>query len=456
MEGRGPQIDRLVDGTMADAPTSTTVSTKLQQIAERAKVAPEMAFLNIAHLIDLEFLEEAYRLTRKDAAPGVDGQTAEEYSVNLKANLQSLLERMKEGTYRAPPVRRVEIPKGNGKTRPIGIPTFEDRVAQRAVTMVLEAIYEQDFMDCSYGFRPGRSAHQALERLYHLVMNMHGGWVVEVDIRAFFDNLDHGHLKSFLDRRVLDKGLRAMTHKWLKAGVLTGAELTRPVAGTPQGGVISPVLANIYLHEVADVWFEQMVKPVLDGEAHLVRYADDLVMVFKCESDARRVLNTLPKRFGKFGLELAEEKTRLVRFTRPNRSDQDEPGTFEFLGFTHLWALSRQKKWVLMKKTARGRLHRALKAITTWCKINRHLPMADQYKVLLSKVRGHCNYYGVIGNSQAVSAFVFNVRNIWQKWLSRRSQRAFFTFTRLDDFLRQHPLKATMRPEASKRVAISI
>lgn len=314
MEGRGSQIDRLVDRTMAEARTSRTISTKLQQVAERAKAAPEMAFTNVAKLIDLEFLEEAYRRTRKDAAPGVDLQSAQQYAEHLLSNLQSLHVRLKEGTYRAPPVRRVEIPKGDGKTRPIGVPTFEDRVAQRAVTMVLDAIYEQDFLDCSYGFRPGRSTHQALDELWKTLMKTGGGWILEVDIRGFFDHLDHGHLKSFLDRRVLDKGLRRLIHKWLRAGVQTGTKLSRLTRGTPQGGVISPILANIYLHEVADAWFERMVKPVLVGEAHLVRYADDLVMLFTSESDARRVLRALPKRFEKFGLGLAEEKTRLVQF----------------------------------------------------------------------------------------------------------------------------------------------
>ncbi|GMU52601.1 MAG: group II intron reverse transcriptase/maturase [Candidatus Xenobia bacterium] len=431
---------------MAEAQTSKTVSTKLQQVAERAKAAPELAFMNVAHLIDVEFLEEAYRRTRKDAAPGVDRQSAQQFAEALRPNLQSLCLRMKEGTYRAPPVRRVEIPKGDGKTRPIGVPTFEDRVAQRAVAMVLDAIYEQDFLDCSYGFRPGRSTHMAIDKLWKTMTLARGGWILEVDIRGFFDHLDHGLLKSFLDRRVLDKGIRRLIHKWLRAGVQTGTELSRPVSGTPQGGVISPILANIYLHEVADVWFERMVKPVLDGQAHLIRYADDLVMLFTSEADARRVMRALPKRFGKFGLEIAAEKTKLVQFLRPQPNRPNETGTFDFLGFTHFWEFTPKKKWVVKRKTARGRLQRAVKAVTDWMKRSMHWPIMDQLKVLRSKVRGHANYYGIIGNSKAVSIFVYLVKRAWRKWLSRRSQKGRITWVKFGAFLKHNPLLPRLKP----------
>ena len=251
------------------------ISTKLQQIAELARRTPT-ALTTLAHHIDIEFLREAYRRTRKDGAAGVDGETAATYAKNLDENLRSLLDRLKSGTYRAPPVRRVHIPKGDGsKTRPIGIPTFEDKVLQRAVTMVLEEIYEQEFLDCSYGFRPARSAHHALQALWHGLMKMHGGWVLEIDIEAFFDTLVHEHLRTFLDRRVRDGVLRRTINKWLKAGVLEATELRYVEAGTPQGGVISPLLANVYLHEVLDTWFETELKPRLRGHAFLIRYADD-------------------------------------------------------------------------------------------------------------------------------------------------------------------------------------
>ena len=261
---------------MAGTPIPGNVSTRLQRIAELAREAPQRAFLSLAHHIDVELLREAYRRTRKSGAPGVDGETAEKYAENLEANLQSLLDRFLSGTYKAPPVRRAHIPKGDGQqTRPIGIPTFEDKILQRAVAMVLSAVYEQDFLDVSYGFRPGRSAHQALADLWLRLTETGGGWVLEVDIQSFYDSLDHGHLRSFLDHRVLDGVLRRSIDKWLNAGVLEEGELSYPEAGTPQGGVISPLLSNLYLHEVLDQWFEREVKPRLQGESRLIRYADD-------------------------------------------------------------------------------------------------------------------------------------------------------------------------------------
>lgn len=312
---------------MAGASTSTTVQTKLRRIAQLAADAPQMVFNNLAYLIDLDFLREAHRLTRKGGAAGVDRVTAVEYEKDLENNLQSLLERMKTGTYKTPPVRRVHIPKDDkGTTRPIGIPTFEDKVLQRAVSMVLEAIYEQDFLDCSYGFRPKRSAHQAIEDVRRSSMERWRGWVLEVDIKAYFDTLDHAHLRAILDQRVSCRGLRRYIGKWLKAGVMEGASLSYPSDGTPQGGVISPLLANIYLHEVLDKWFEDMVKPRLRDRARLVRYADDFVIIFNSHQDALKVWEVLPKRFAKFGLTLHEQKTRLVNFGRPTHDRQ--PGIF--------------------------------------------------------------------------------------------------------------------------------
>jgi RNA-directed DNA polymerase len=331
---------------MTETPGSSTISTKLERIARLAREAPTMAFTTLAHHIDVDWLREAYRRTRKDGAPGVDGQTAEQYAANLEENLRSLLERAKSGTYRAPPVRRVHIPKGSGaETRPIGIPTFEDKVLQRAVTMVLEAIYEQDFLDCSYGFRRGRSAHHALETLQNQAVWMPGGWVLEIDIRKFFDSLDHKRLVEILRRRVLDGVLLRLIGKWLRAGILEDGGITYPEAGSPQGGVISPMLANIFLHEVLDTWFDREVTPRLSGMAHLIRYADDAVLLFAKEGDARRVLAVLSKRFEKHGLALHPDKTRLIEFRRPDRhppSDGDatgRPGTFDLLGFTHYWGV---------------------------------------------------------------------------------------------------------------------
>jgi len=295
---------------------------------------PQAALTTLAHHIDLDFLLEAYRRTRKDGATGVDGQTAKEYAEHLEENLRDLLSRAKSGTYCAPPVRRVHIPKGDGrKTRPIGIPTFEDKVLQRAVAMVLDAVYEQDFRDCSYGFRPGRSAHQALQTLWEKLMAVGGGWVLELDIEDFFGSLDRRCLRGILRQRVRDGVLLRLIGKWLHAGVLEDGNLTRPEAGTPQGGVVSPVIANAYLHEVLDTWFEDVVRPRMRGAAHLIRFADDAVIVFAREDDARRVMAVLSKRLAKYGLRLHPEKTRLIAFGRP-RSRDDRPGPFDFLGFS--------------------------------------------------------------------------------------------------------------------------
>jgi RNA-directed DNA polymerase len=437
-----------LEGKMEGTSSPETVSTKLQRIAVLAKRAPEMVITTLAHHIDVDWMREAYRRTRKDAAVGVDGQTAEEYETDLEHRFGSLLCRFLSGTYKAPPVRRVYILKGDGsKTRPIGIPTLEDKILQRAVAMVLDAVFEQDFRNCSYGFRPGRSAHQALSVLREGLMTMGGGWVIEVDIQAFFDTLDHSHLRSFLDRRVRDGVLRRMIDKWLKAGVLEEGERRYPQAGTPQGGVISPILANLYLHEVLDRWFEDVVRPRLKGPTFLVRYADDLVLAFKLEQDARRVMDVLPKRFGKYGLTLHPEKTRMIVFLQPGRKmtskppGKDEgPGSFDLLGFTHYWARSRKGFWVIKQKTARSRFSRALKRVGEWCRTHRHWPIAEQHKMLVLKLRGHFEYYGITGNSAALSRFRHECAGVWRKWLNRRSQRCSMPWERFARLVTRYPL----------------
>ena len=363
---------------MSETPSSKNISTKLERIAKLARQAPTLALTTLAHHIDVEWLHEAYRRTRKDGATGIDGQSAREYAEGLEQRLESLLERAKTGRYRAPPVRRVHIPKDKRETRPLGIPTFEDKVLQRAVAMVLEAVYEQDFLDCSYGFRPGRSAHQALDALNGTAVRMAGGWVVELDIRKFFDSIDHEQLRGVLSQRVRDGVILRLIGKWMNAGVMEDGALQRSEAGTPQGGVISPLLANIFLHEVLDAWFHQDVLPLLRGRALLVRYADDAVMLFENEEDARRVMEVLPKRFGKYGLTLHPDKTRLVPFKRPDRvparHDDDDgpegPGSFDFLGFTIHWGKSLAGKWVVRNRTAKDRFRRALVKLSEWCRRN--------------------------------------------------------------------------------------
>jgi RNA-directed DNA polymerase len=410
---------------------SSTISTRLQRIAELARQMPARALTNLSHHIDVEWLKEAYRRTRKDGATGVDGTTAARYAANLEENLRSLLERAKSGTYRAPPVRRVYIPKGTGtETRPLGIPTFEDKVLQRAVAMALEAVYEQDFMPCSFGFRPGRSAHQALQALWDATMQMSGGWVVEVDIRKYFDSIDHARLREILRQRVRDGVLVRLIGKWLNAGVMEEGRLSHPEAGTPQGGVISPLLANIFLHEILDTWFARDVLPRLAGRAVLFRYADDFVILFSDEADARRVYDVLPKRFGRYGLTLHPNKTRLIDFRKPRPPNGDGPGSFDLLGFTHVWARTRSGGFAVQRRTARGRFKRALQRVALWCREHRHRPIPEQHTTLSRMLRGHCAYYGITWNSHALLRFRRAMERLWVKWLGRRSQRARMTFER--------------------------
>lgn len=429
----------VLEGKMQRAPDLDNVSTKLQRIAKLARGAPTMAIRTLAHHIDVELLRVAYQQTRKDGARGVDNQTGANYAANLEANLESLHERFKSGTYLAPPVRRVEIPKPDGSTRPLGIPTFEDKVLQRAVAMVLGAVYEQDFLDCSFGFRPGRSAHQALQALWEAVMKVGGGWVLELDIRRFFDSVDHGHLRAILDQRVRDGVLRRTIDKWLKAGVQHDGSIRYQDGGTPQGGVISPLLANVFLHEVLDVWFDREVKPRLAGSATLIRYADDAVMVFAQETDARRVLAVLAKRFAKYGLALHPEKTRLIDFRRPT-GNGDGPDSFDLLGFTHFWGTSRRGKAVVQRKTARDRFGRALTRVAEWARRARHLPVREQHQTLAAKLRGHYAYFGITGNSRALKRFWHEAQRTWRKWLDRRSNRAHMTWERFKLLVSRHPL----------------
>jgi RNA-directed DNA polymerase len=429
-----------------------TVSTRQQRIAELAKQAPHRGFTSLAYFMDLTWLATAFQGTRKDGATGVDGQTAEAFSEHLVENLQELLNQAKSGRYRAPPVRRVHIPKEGtgGDTRPLGIPTFADKVLQRAVVMALEPIYEQDFLDCSYGFRPGRSAHQALEALWQQTMAMRGGWFVEVDIRKFFDTLDHAQLRELLQLRVRDGVLLRLIGKWLNAGVLEDGSLTRPEAGTPQGGVISPLLANVYLHSVLDVWFEQEVKPRLKGHAFLVRYADDFILGFACEEDARRVLEVLPKRFAKYGLALHPEKTRLVPFVRPpagptGRSSQPAPpaGSFDLLGFRHYWDRSRKGIWVVKRKTAASRFRRGLRRIAAWCRRFRHRPVAEQHRTLRQQLVGHYAYYGITCNGKALQRFRDAVTRLWRYWLSHRTRCHLMPWDVFRRLLQRYPLPPT-------------
>lgn len=426
-------------GNTEGALKSGNVSTKQQRIAELGKRMPDAGFTSLAYYIDLEWMHEAYRRTRKDGSAGVDDMTAEEYEEDLEGNLRNLLDRFKSGSYVAPPVKRVYIPKGDGRVRPIGIPTLEDKILQRAVVMLLTPLYEQDFLDCSYGFRPGCSVGQALEDMWSKVMEMGGCWVLEVDVRNFFGEVKYDHLREFLKERVRDGVVLRIIGKWLKAGVMEGGMIHYPKEGTPQGGVISPLLSNIYLHKVLDEWFEKEVKPKLRGRADLIRWADDYVILFTNEQDAYRVWEVLPKRFGKYGLALHEEKTRLIDFHRPNEG-RHKSETYVFLGFTHFWGKSRKGNWVMKRKTAKEKLKESVRKVYEWCKMHRHDPVKDQWKALCRKLLGHYGFYGITFNTRSLWLFYEQVKRSWRKWLNRRSRKNDMPWERFNRLLERYPL----------------
>jgi group II intron reverse transcriptase/maturase len=427
---------------MTQASTWIGMSPQLRKVAERAKQEPDGQFHALAHHLDESALFRAFYRQRADAAVGVDGITKEDYEQNLVGNLQDLLERLKTKRYRHQPIRRVHIPKDNGKTRPLGISAFEDKIVQDAVREVLQAVYEQDFLDCSYGFRPGRSAHDAVRALHRIADRGVMNWVLEADIQSFFDNVDRTALREMLQERVADGSLLRLVSKCLHVGVLDGEEFSTPDTGTAQGSILSPLLGNIYLHYVLDLWFTQEVQPRLRGQACLIRYADDFVICFAHRDDAERVLKVLPQRMQRYGLTLHPDKTRLLPFQRPGLAQHDGkgPATFDFLGFTLHWRRTRGGRWRLACKTRRARLRRAIQAVYAWCRSQRHEDVTTQHAGLRSRLQGHYNYFGVNGNLKGLACLLWHARRAWYKWLNRRSQRTRWTWARFLDLLRDFPL----------------
>jgi RNA-directed DNA polymerase len=428
---------------MTDASTSLDMSTGLRKIADRAKREPAARFHSLAHLIDEELLAGAFARLRNQAAVGVDGITKEQYGQDLESNLQDLHDRLKTTRYRHQPIRRVHIPKEQkGQTRPIGISSTEDKVVQSAVREVLEVIYEQDFMDCSYGFRPRRSAHDAVRALTAAVNAGEVNWILEFDVVSFFDSLRRLQLMGMLRERVADGSLLRLIGKCLHVGVLDGVVFTEPSEGAVQGSTLSPLLGNVYLHHVLDRWFAEEVRPRLRGKATFVRYADDGLFGFERQDDAQRVLAALRKRMERFGLTLHPEKTRMLDFRAPprTRTEGRSPTTFDYLGFCWYWRRTRQGVWRVTCKTRRARLARAIQNVYAWCRQNRHLPVKQQHAKLVRRMQGHINYFGVNGNIHSLRRFVHQVRRSWHKWLNRRSQRARLNWERFQDLLGDLPL----------------
>lgn len=427
---------------MPDALTSDSMSTGLLKVAERAKREPKAKFHSLAHLIDEAALARAFRRIRKGAAVGVDGISKEQYGRELDENIRDLHERLRTKRYRHQPILRVHIPKDRGKTRPIGVSTIEDKIVQEVIREVLETIYEQDFLECSYGFRPGRSTHDALRALNHAVYRSEVNWVLEADITSFFDKLRRTDLLEMLQERVVDGSLLRLVGKCLHVGVLDGDEYSEPDVGTAQGSILSPLLGNIYLHCVLDRWFKAEVRPRLKGKAILVRYADDFVIGFERKDDAERVKRVLGKRLDRYGLALHPDKTRLLPFGRPpqGRKSGKGPTAFDFLGFTLYWRRTRRGRWQMWCKTRRARLSRAIKSVSDWCRRHRHLPVREQHAALTRRLRGHYNYFGVNGNHRSLKVLAESVRRLWFKWLRRRSQRKRLNWERYQDLLKDFPL----------------
>ncbi len=428
-------------------PSPVPISQRLERIATQAREYPDMAFTTLAHHLDVAMLAHAFRSLNPQSAPGVDRVTWRTYKNNLETNLETLYEKLVNGTYCPQPVVRRLIPKGGGKLRPLGLPALEDKIVAKAVAMLMEAIYEQDFCDFSYGFRRGRSPHQALQEVRQGLLGSRIGYVIDCDISAFFDNLQHDTLLAILRKRVNDGRVLEFIELWLKAGILDGKEMVFPEKGSPQGSVISPLLANVYLHEVLDTWFETVVQAHCRGKVVLYRYADDFVIGCEWEEDARRIKEVLPKRFAKYGLEINTEKTKLVDFGRPQRSTSGrKPGTFSFLGFVHYWGKTWRGSYTIKRKTEGKRLRRTLGEFWRWCRDNRHRPLQEQYASLCAKLRGYYQYYGIRCNSQCLDLVYHTATRAWRYWLNRRGGRKM-TWRAFGRMMAAYPL---LRPRIVK------
>lgn len=428
---------------------------KLNLIAAKARKDKKLRFTSLVHLINEENLAECYKELKRGKALGVDGVSVEEYGKHLVENLSKLIGKMKSGGYRPLPVRRVYIPKvGKDEKRGLGIPAVEDKLVQTMLKKILESIFEADFIEGSYGFRPGRNAHQAVKALDQAVMGKNINYVVEVDIRKFFDEVEHDWMMKCLKERIADPRILELVNKFLKAGIIEEGQYQETEQGTPQGGIISPLLANIYLHYVLDIWFEKKIKPKGRGHMQLIRYCDDFVVCCESKADAEEFLGSLKERLGKFGLRIAEEKTRIVKFGRGEwylaETQCRKTESFNFLGFTHYGARSRRGKWIMGHKTTKENLRRKLKEITEWLKtIRNKVKLGEWWPILQAKVRGHINYFGISGNFRCVMQFHWRVTHIGFKWLNRRSQKKSMTWEKYRKYLESKPI-----PEA--RICFSL
>ena len=421
------------------------VETKLNLISLRARGEPAYQFTCLAHLLNEGFLGGCYRSLGRNKASGIDGVSWEEYGRELERNLKGLVERLKAKRYRPQPARRVYIPKDEKTTRPLGIPAQEDKVVQKGVSRILEAMYEADFKDCSHGFRPNRSCHTALKAVDEIMMRRPINHVIEADIKGFFDNVSHAWMMELLGKRIKDPSLLRIIGRFLKAGYKDSELLVRTEKGTPQGGNLSPMLANIFLHYVLDVWFEDEVRPQMRGECHLVRYADDFIVMVRYQDDAQKMMGLMRARFAQFGLQLHPDKTRVIGFGRfePEnaRKQNRRANTFEFIGLVHYCAKSRAGRYMLGHRTSVKRFRRKLKEMNLWLKAQRNmLKLAEIWKMVAAKLRGHYQYYGISGNYRGIYRYSQRVIRMLFKWLNRRSQRKSFNWEQFAQYLKKYPL----------------
>jgi len=437
MEGRGVAKGNPGQQNALRTPSRESAPSALERVrgaAERDKQVRFTALLH--HVYHVDHLRAAYYALKRDAAPGIDGETWEHYGAALEDNLADLSERLKRRAYRAKPVKRAYIPKADGRQRPLGIPTLEDKIVQRATVEVLNAIYETDFLGFSYGFRPGRNPHNALDALYAGLLTERVNWVLDADIRGFFEAIDHEWLVKFLEHRIADRRVVRLIQKWLKAGVLEDGTRTWRDEGTPQGGSVSPLLANVYLHYVFDLWGQRWRKTQAHGDMIVVRYADDFIVGFEHRADAERFLAELRERFTKFGLELHSEKTRLLEFgpyaaEHRQRAGKGKPETFDFLGFTHICGKKRNGRFTVVRQTIRKRVQAKLSAVKAELRRRLHDPIPVVGAWLRQVVGGHVRYYGVPMNGRAIGMFRFQVGWLWQRALARRSHTGHVSWERM-------------------------
>ena len=414
-----------------------TRETKFRSIAQKAREIKGEVFTSLAHYLTEEYLLTSFGKLRRKAATGIDKVSCMQYGKELGQHIENLHKRLRDRQYKAPDIRRVWIDKGAGKQRPLGISTTEDKIVQRAVTDILNLIYEQDFYKFSYGFRLKCNAHQALTHLRSRCMSGSIKWILDADIQGCFDNFNHKILRELLSKRIKDRSILRLIDQWLKVGIIDGKSLHRNTVGTPQGNIISPLLCNVYLHYVLDEWIDKIIRPLLKGEIFIIRYADDFIIGFENEDDARRVCGTLPRRMQKYGLTINPEKSRLIKFVP---KEKGKSPTFDFLGFTHYWATSQKGYKVVKRRTSKKKMHKALQNLRECSKDNRHKKLKDQYTLLCSKLRGLYQYYGIRGNFLSIHRMYLDVKYTWYKWLNRRSQHTSYTWKGYGELLKYFPL----------------